>query len=122
MLSVTASHHCASVLAPFNTAGRHCASVSGFCCPVLIAQHSPPGIRCSATKLPRVRRRKGQKLFVAKASPSLGKDFRALLAAGADPRAAPKSAGTLLHLAAGWAHEQLVKLLLSTQVGQHCPH
>ena len=51
---------------------------------------------------------------------SLTEKFRALLAAGSDPRAALDSGDTLLHLAAGSAHVHLVTLLLSSQVCRGC--
>ena len=53
---------------------------------------------------------------MARTGPPLQEEFQALLAAGANPRAALKSGRSLLHLAAGDAHEDLVALLLSTQV------
>lgn len=94
------------------------------CWPVLA-----PSRNSSVSELPRARRRTVARAFssarpysVARSSvrpyPSLEEEFRALLAAGADPCAALDSAGnTLLHPAVLNALEELVTLLLSTQVG-----
>ena len=58
-----------------------------------------------------------KKSRAARRKDTIEERFRALLAGGADPCVALDCGGTLLHLAASNRCEELVTLLLSSQVG-----
>ena len=83
---------------------------------------------CPISALPRMRRRDEQndsaecQARLRRSLEQLRKDFKALLAAGADPCTTLKAStlrfgSTLLHQAVQSEHEQIVALLLSSQVG-----
>ena len=85
-------------------------------------------IVCPVSALPRMRCRDEKnesadcKARLCRSLEKLRKEFNNLLAAGADPRTTLKastlrSGSTLLHQAVHSEHEQIVALLLSSQVG-----